>query len=67
MKESKKRSLTKAISWRLVGSVASITILYVFTHQIVFALGIGLLDFVVKLMLYYGHERVWTKIKWGEK
>jgi adenylylsulfate kinase len=65
-KESHKRSIMKAISYRLLGSLATMVISYVFTKKADIALGIGGLDLVSKIVLYYLHERVWHNIKYVE-
>ncbi len=29
------------------------------------AIGIGAAEFIIKMAIYYGHERVWARIRWG--
>jgi adenylylsulfate kinase len=67
MKETKQRSVTKAISYRLGATIATFVLAFVFTQSLEIATSIGLLDFVVKFMIYYLNERVWTLINWGYK
>ncbi|OJW81019.1 MAG: adenylyl-sulfate kinase [Bacteroidetes bacterium 46-16] len=62
-KESHKRSIMKAISYRFFGSLATMAISFVLTQKVSLALGIGGLDLVSKVILYYLHERVWHNIK----
>lgn len=59
------RSLVKGISWRVVGTVDTIIISYFVTGMWFAALKIGLFEIVTKITLYYLHERVWGKVKWG--
>jgi uncharacterized membrane protein len=54
-------SLLKTISWRIVGTIDTITISYIVTGQIRSALSIGSIEVVSKMILYYIHERIWTK------
>lgn len=60
--ESNKRSIAKAISWRIVGTIATGVIGYILTGSIVIASSLMSIDFVVKFILYYVHERAWNKI-----
>ena len=65
MQESHTRSLVKALSWRVTGSITATIITYCVIGSIKSALSIGAADFVVKFVLYYMHERVWAKIPLG--
>lgn len=60
--ESNKRSIAKAISWRIVGTIATGVIGYILTGSMVVASSLMSIDFVVKFILYYVHERAWNKI-----
>jgi uncharacterized membrane protein len=66
MLDFKKRSLVKTISWRVIASLTTVSIVYVFTGKIVLSIGIGAVEVFVKMLLYYLHERVWQKIAWGK-
>jgi adenylylsulfate kinase len=61
------RSVFKSVSWRLVATLTTMTIVYLFTKKIFLSLGVGLVEVISKILLYYLHERVWNKIKWGKK
>jgi uncharacterized membrane protein len=74
-KDSPTRSILKAISWRFVASGATFIISFViFTQTTKSAysdvLGavsiITFVDVLLKLVLYYLHERLWTNIRWGK-
>lgn len=65
--ESHNRSLVKAVSWRLIASITTTGIAFYFGLP---AKAIGLVffaDLLIKFVLYYVHERIWTKIKFGIK
>ena len=64
--EKIKRTLVKTISWRVLGTVATIVISYVITGTLALAFSIGFIELISKLVLYYFHERTWNKIKWGK-
>lgn len=61
------RSLAKAISWRFFGNLISFIIIYGLTHNGKLALAASAIELVVKIALYYYHERVWNKVKWGRE
>ncbi|AMC10891.1 hypothetical protein Lupro_06370 [Lutibacter profundi] len=64
--ETATRSIVKAISWRIVGTIDTILISWFITGKITMALSIGLVEVVTKMVLYFFHERVWNLIKWGK-
>jgi len=59
------RSLVKAVSWRLTGSVDTMIISFLITRKITWALSISGVELFTKVFLYYVHERVWNKIPLG--
>jgi len=64
--ETRKRSIVKAISYRIFGTIITMLIVYSFTGKFVLSLGVGFIDIFSKLALFYVHERVWHKVKWGK-
>lgn len=60
------RSITKAISWRIIGTLDTIVISWFLTGEIDTALAIGSIELVTKMLLYFGHERVWNRINFGK-
>ncbi len=64
--ETHARSITKALSYRIFGSLATALIAYVFTHKTGTSLAIGLSDVVVKVIVYYVHERAWSHVPFGK-
>lgn len=65
--EKASRSIVKAISWRIIGTLDTIVISWVITGEIALALSIGLVEVVTKMILYFFHERIWNLIKWGKQ
>lgn len=63
--ETAVRSLVKAYSYRCCGTVTTIVISYAITGQLVISLGIGATEMIVKPFIYWLHERVWSRVKWG--
>ena len=64
--ENIKRSIVKTISWRVVGTLATVIISYVITGTLALAFSIGGIELVSKMVLYFFHERVWNNLKWGK-
>ena len=64
--ENIKRSIVKTISWRVVGTLATVTISYLVTGTLALAFSIGGIELVSKMVLYFFHERTWNSIKWGK-
>ena len=59
------RSLTKAVSWRVTGSVDTVLLSWLFTADLRIAAAIGLTEVVTKMVLYYLHERAWNRVPLG--
>ena len=64
--ENIKRSIVKTISWRVVGTLATVTISYLITGTLALAFSIGGIELVSKMILYFFHERAWNNLKWGK-
>jgi len=64
--ELKKRSIIKAISWRITGSLDTFILSLVITGNITTASVISVAELATKIILYYLHERTWNFIQWGK-
>jgi uncharacterized membrane protein len=60
------RSIAKAFSWRVIGTLDTLLVSYILTGKISIAASIASIDFVTKMILYFFHERLWNLIKWGK-
>ena len=58
MKERNLRSIIKAVSWRFFATATTMLIVYIFTGQLMLSIGVGILEVISKLFLYYAHERI---------
>ena len=67
MKVTKTRSLVKALSYRIWGTLSSVAVAYVITKNASLSITIAFWETVVKIFIYYGHERGWNYIQWGRK
>jgi uncharacterized membrane protein len=65
MKVTKARSFIKSLTYRVFGTLSSWAVVYVITGKGSLATLIAFWETVVKVFIYYSHERVWNKINWG--
>jgi len=56
------RSLSKAFSWRVVATLTTATIAYFITGSLDTAAMIGGIEFFLKFLIYYAHERAWQLV-----
>ncbi len=64
-KEDHLRSIVKAVSWRLLGTFATVGIVYIYTGEVVLAAEVGAFELFSKICIFYAHERMWARISWG--
>ena len=65
MRENKKRSFGKSVTWRVCATLTTMILVWIFTGNLTIALSLGIVEIIIKMLVYYFHERVWNKIKWG--
>jgi len=65
--ESHSRTVVKSISWRVIATLTTMTLVYLFTKEWVVSLGVGITEVIAKILFYYLHERTWEKISWGKR
>ena len=63
--DSPARSFVKAMSWRVTALIVTVTIVWLVTDEVAFAASVGILDTLVKIGLYYLHERAWNRSRFG--
>jgi uncharacterized membrane protein len=64
--ETHLRSIAKAVSWRIGGSVVTFIIALLVSGKVDIAAKVGLLDTLVKIGAFYLHERIWHRIGFGK-
>lgn len=67
MHESHSRSLVKAVSWRITGSIDTFALSWLITGNVKFAGSIAATEVVTKIVLFYFHERAWAVVPWGRR
>lgn len=67
MKVTRSRSFVKALSYRIWGTLSSFVVAFVLTGSAELSGLIAFWETVVKVGIYYVHERGWNFIQWGRK
>jgi len=65
--ETTTRSVLKTLSWRLLATLTTILLVYLFTGRLGMAFTLGGIEIVLKMLLYYFHERAWNRTSFGRK
>ena len=61
------RSLSKAVTYRIVILILDFTSVYILTGKFEIALGFMLVSNIYTSVAYYIHERAWNRTNWGKK
>ena len=64
--DTKKRSVVKSITWRVIGVIILGIISYLITGNWKEMTIITLLFHGIRLIMYYYHERLWERVSWGK-
>jgi len=65
--EKIKRSLVKSITFRILVVIADGAIIYLITKSFTIALSVIIFSNISSTIIYYLHERVWSKTNWGKE
>ncbi|MBP1838699.1 DUF2061 domain-containing protein [Formosa algae] len=65
MEESNKRHIFKTITWRVVGTLDTMTLAWLISGDPMIGLKVGGTEVLTKMILYYLHEKLWYKINFG--
>ena len=61
----RKRHIAKTFTWRIVGTIDTMLLGWLISGNPLIGLKIGLLELITKMILYYFHERIWYRSKFG--
>ena len=59
---SRKRHLSKALTWRIIASTTTALIAVAFGLPQKAVAGVFIADMIIKFVLYYGHEGLWHNL-----
>ncbi len=60
-----RRSIAKAVSWRILGSLDTAFWGFIFSGSLKIAGSIAFFEIITKIALYYFHERAWAHSRFG--
>ncbi len=66
-RETNIRTIAKGFSWRFFATTTTVIIVYLFFGRLDLAIAAGILETVSKVFLYYVHDKVWQRVRWGKK
>ena len=67
MGETRARGIVKAITYRLWQSLNTFVISWIITGRFEMAAAIVSIEIIVKIFVYFWHERIWNFVKWGRQ
>ena len=65
-RDTQRRTLLKTISWRIIATTTTMSLVWIFTGQLKSAATVGVFEFFSKMLFYYLHERVWNLSSLGK-
>ena len=66
--ESNSRSIAKAVSYRALGSMGTAVVVMILSNgDWKLSASAGIIDSVLKIGLYFVHERIWNHIEFGKQ
>ena len=71
MDQDKLRHISKTITWRIIASTTTFFLALAFfgnnAEAVKKATAVAIAETILKMILYYFHERVWFNVKFGRK
>ena len=67
MTVTRARSFAKALSYRIWGTLSSFIVAYVITKNATISGAIAFWETLIKVFIYYVHERGWNYVQWGRQ
>lgn len=66
-KVTRKRHFAKAISYRIIGTLTTMITGWYITGNAMSGVKIGVIESILKIGIFYAHERAWLKFEYGLK
>lgn len=63
--ESHARSIVKGITWQVLANITTTSLVFGFTRDVTLSLKVAASAAVIKITLYWLHERAWLRVMWG--
>lgn len=65
--DSRARSITKAVTWRIIATIVTGAVAYIFTSTLRSSIELTVTVMILSTIAYYLHERAWNKVVWGRE
>ncbi len=62
-----KRSLVKAFSWESFSTASTMLLAFGMFGNLDLCMVFGFISYLMKLIMFYYHERIWHQIDWGKQ
>ena len=62
MISAEKRHIMKTFTWRIIATLTTTVIAWIITGDPMIGLKVGGIEFVIKMFLYYFHEKAWHRV-----
>lgn len=66
MGSTPERSFIKGICWETISFILILLVVFILYGNILLSLKITIILTLIKIPVYFIHERVWKKIRWGK-
>lgn len=66
-KDSHRRTLTKTVLWRIIGSSITWLVAWVYTGNFGQSSQITIISALIIMAVYYLYERAWNNINWAKR
>ena len=64
---TRKRLIAKAVVWETISNLVCFALAYLMFGNIGGCIVFSLVCFFLKLVMFYYHERAWSRVSWGKK
>jgi len=54
-------------TFRIIATITTLVVVWFFTKDLAVSGGVAIVENLLKMILYYFHERAWTGVAWGIK
>ena len=63
IKTTKEKAIAKTITWRIIASLTTFVLAQAFGLSLEKSIYITSIEFILKLVFYYWHERAWQRVR----
>jgi|WetSurMetagenome_2_1015567.scaffolds.fasta_scaffold1270684_1 adenylylsulfate kinase len=66
MPSTLQRSFLKGVCWETISFIIMVIAVYIIYGDLVLSIKFSVVLSIIKIFLFFLHERAWKKIKWGK-